>query len=147
MRGPGLRGCSPANSPPASFTYTMNCLKKAVLSLALAMLVAKIAPAQTTTLVAPQGRLTLVQSDGGVMQNDVTGANTVYYERYVGNLIPISNSTSATFVEQAFTTPLVMTLESTAQTRNNIYDLFAFMYDGGGPYIGAGPAWADSTHR
>jgi hypothetical protein len=117
----------------------MNLLKFVV---ALTLL-ATAALAQNT--VFPQGRLTL-QSNTPVMTSDVTGATTVYYTPYQGNLIPIySGGGSGTWTEYQFS-QLTLTISSTYQTAGNIYDVFVFI-SGGVPVIAFGPQWYSTSSR
>jgi len=96
----------------------------------------------TNTYSAPQGRLTLT-SNTPVMSADVTGASSVYYAPYQGNIVPIydgANMDSYTFGQ------LTMALNTSNQTNGNIYDLFIFL-NSSVVTIGAGPAWSSSTSR
>jgi len=96
-------------------------------------------------IVTPQGRLTL-DAFTPVMTGDVTGATTVWYLPYVGNTIPISNSTSCTFVNEPIIGIIDLGLNSSAHLAGKIYDVFAFM-NSGQATLGAGPAWTNFTTR
>jgi YVTN family beta-propeller protein len=94
----------------------------------------------TNIYVPPQGRLTLT-SNTPVMTADVTGATSVYYTPYQGNIVPIydgANIQSYTFGQ------LTMTLNTSNQTSGNIYDLFVFL-NSSVVTIGAGPGWSNAT--
>ncbi len=96
----------------------------------------------TSTYAAPQGRLTLT-SNTPVMTTDTTGATSVYYTPYQGNIVPIydgANMQSYSFGQ------LTMSLNTSNQTNGNIYDLFVFL-NSSVVTIGAGPAWSSSTSR
>jgi hypothetical protein len=95
----------------------------------------------------PQGRLTLV-SGTPVMTTTVSGASTVYYTLYVGNQIPLINSSTisqGTFGE--LSQPLADSTRSpSAAGANSNYDLFVWV-SGGTPVLSRGPAWASDTTR
>lgn len=81
------------------------------------------------------------------MTTDVTNATTVYYVPYTGQYIPISTATfGGTYTEYAFG-PLTLSLSSTYQTSNHIYDVYAFIV-GGSPQIGFNTTpWNSLTGR
>lgn len=87
-----------------------------------------------STLIAPQGRLTLV-TGVPVMSSDQTSKTDVYYTNYVGSNLPIYNGSAWTVASLA--SDLHMALDTTNHLLYNVYDLFAYA----GPNIGAGPAW------
>lgn len=94
----------------------------------------------TSIYVPPQGRLTLT-SNTPVMTADVTGATSVYYTPYQGNIVPIYDG--ANMQSYAFS-QLTMTLNTSNQLSGNLYDLFVFL-NSSVVTIGAGPAWSSST--
>lgn len=101
----------------------------------------------TSTIVVPQGRLTLV-SGTPVLNADSTAVTTIYYTPYIGSLIPIYNGSvfsNQTFVE------LPLALDSNTghtgyQASGSLYDLFVFS-NSGIVTLGTGPAWTSSTGR
>lgn len=90
----------------------------------------------------PQGRLTL-QSNTPVMTSDESSVTSVYYTPYIGNQIPIYNGTS--LVNNTFS-QLTMTLNTSNQLSDNVYDLFVFL-NSSVVTIGAGPAWSSTSSR
>jgi hypothetical protein len=105
---------------------------------------------QTGALAAyfpPQGRLTLTTLTP-VMQTSVTGATTVYYTPYVGNMVPIYDGTN--MVPTAFSELLQATSDTTkspaAVTTSSIYDIFVWS-DSGTIRATRGPAWTNDTTR
>lgn len=88
----------------------------------------------------PQGRLTLT-SGTPVLSADVTGAGTVYYTPYVGQLIPIYNGTD--FIETVFS-ELSMAMSGANFAAGAIYDLFV-VSDAGTIRLGIGPVWGTLT--
>lgn len=95
----------------------------------------------SSTIVNPQGRLTLV-SNTPVMTADVTAASSVYYANYTGKYYPWYDG--ATWTMRSFGAQLTMALDTTNQLLNNVYDLFVWN-DGGTDKIGAGPAWSNAA--
>jgi hypothetical protein len=94
----------------------------------------------TSIYVPPQGRLTPT-SNTPVMAADATGATSVYYTPYQGNIVPIydgANMQSYTFGQ------LTMALNTSNQLSGKIYDLFVFL-NSSVVTIGAGPAWSSAT--
>jgi hypothetical protein len=123
------------NNTPADATQVMNNFNTL-----LGCINAQAAP------INPQGRLTLSQTDV-VMKADVTAATTIYYSPYVGQSVPIYNSTSTRFVPTAFT-QLTLTTTTVNQVLGGIYDVFAFLNPTGGAItLGFGPAWSNTTTR
>jgi hypothetical protein len=114
---------------------------------ALAALVALFSTAALAQLLTPQGRLSL-SSTQAVMTSDVTGAGTIYYDAYVGTLVPSTLSNTNTWVNnQSAALPLTLTLTS-SQTSGNIYDIFLFINANNAlETLGLGPAWSNSTSR
>lgn len=105
---------------------------------------------QTGALVAyfpPQGRLTLTSATP-VMQTSVSGATTVYYTPYAGNMVPIYDGTN--MVPTAFSELSQATSDATkspaAVTTSSIYDVFVWN-DGGTIRATRGPAWTNDTTR
>lgn len=97
------------------------------------------ASAATPAVPTPQGRLT-PRSAEPVLATDVSGANSIYYEPYVGNLVPIYNGASMTPTEFS-ALPLVLASQHVAST---IYDVFVFSNSGVLTLV-TGPAWSVST--
>ncbi len=97
--------------------------------------------------VTPQGRLTLT-SGTPVMTTSVTGATTVYYTPYAGNMVPIYDGTN--MVPTAFAEVSQATTDTTkspaAVAANSCYDEFAWV-DSGTNRVTRGPAWTNVTTR
>jgi hypothetical protein len=97
--------------------------------------------------ITPQGRLTLSTGTPS-MAASVTGATSIFYTPAVGNLVPIYNGTSWTFV--AFSELSQATTDATkspaACTTNSNYDLFVWN-DSGTIRCTRGPAWSSDTSR
>lgn len=91
-------------------------------------------------VVTPRGYLTLT-SGTPVITSDVTGASSVFYTPYVGNLVPIYNGTF--FISTVFP-ELTLTLNNPAHAANGIYDVFIFN-NSGSAAIGTGPVWTGTT--
>src|SRR5262249_36586636 len=87
----------------------------------------------------PQGYLTLT-SGTPIISSDVTGATSVFYTPYVGNLIPIYNGTS--FTVTVFS-EIFCTLVS-AHAASTLYDFFMFNNSGVLTLV-TGPAWSNSA--
>lgn len=97
-----------------------------------------------TVPVTPQGRLSL-SSTLPVAVSDITGATSISYLPYVGNIVPIYNSSY--FAPQSLgSSGLTMVLNTSNQVSGSVYDLFAFL-NSGILTIGAGPAWTSTTSR
>jgi len=99
-----------------------------------------------TGIITPMGRLTLT-ADVAV-SDSVSGANTIYYTPYLGNLLPLYDG--SVFKPRAFA-QLSQALSDTtkspaAATANSVYDLFVWD-DAGVLRCTRGPAWANSTTR
>lgn len=93
----------------------------------------------TAAVPRPQGRLTSTSATP-VLSSGVSGATTVYYTPYVGDLVPLYNGTSMlsyTFSE------LALALAS-QHTASNIYDVFVFSNSGVLTLV-TGPAWSTPT--
>ena len=95
----------------------------------------------------PQGRLTLSTSNAVAYVN-VTGATSIYYTPYEGNLIPLYDGTK--FIQKSFSEITNTTTNNTtnpaACTTNSNYDLF--VWDNGGTItLSRGPAWTSDTAR
>lgn len=91
--------------------------------------------------ITPQGRITLTSATP-VMAATVTGATTVYYTPYKGNLVPIYDGTN--FVPTAIA-ELSVVLGASWVTNSN-YDVF-IASDAGTIRACTGPAWTSSTAR
>ena len=95
----------------------------------------------------PQGRLTLSTGVPVPIAN-TTGATSIYYTPYNGNLIPIYNGT--TFIPTTFAELTNTTTDNTkspaAVAANSNYDLFAWS-DAGTIRLGRGPLWTSDTAR
>lgn len=95
----------------------------------------------------PQGRLTLTSATP-VLTTTVSGATTVYYALYQGNMCPIYNG--AFFVNTPFTELSQATTDNTkspaAATTNSNYDMFVWN-DAGTIRCTRGPAWTSDTGR
>jgi hypothetical protein len=106
--------------------------------------------APATVVPPPGGRLTLT-SGQPVMTSDVPTAASVYYVPYTGAQVPIYNSQTGAFGQIDINSPitgpgfpLTLTLSSTQQPANALYDVFAETL-GGSLELCAGPAWSSST--
>ena len=93
------------------------------------------------------GRLTLV-SGARVMINTVSGATSVYFTPYNGNLVPVWNGTN--FIDTIFSEVSQATNDSTkspaAVGASSIYDIFG--WDDAGTFRATrGPAWTSSSAR
>jgi hypothetical protein len=97
------------------------------------------ASSATAAVPMPQGRLT-PRSAEPVLATDVTSANSIYYEPYNGNLIPIYNGSSMIPTEFS---ALVMSLVS-QHAASTIYDVFVFSNSGVLTLV-TGPAWTNSA--
>jgi len=95
--------------------------------------------AATPSVPTPQGRLTPLSATP-VITGDVTSANSVYYEPYIGNLVPIYNGTTMIPTEFA---ALALSLAS-QHAASTIYDVFVFSNSGVLTLV-TGPAWSVST--
>lgn len=95
--------------------------------------------------ITPQGRLTL-SSGVPVMTSDVSGATTVYYTPYVGNICPTYNGAADLIATNNNFTELNQTLADTtkspaATTQDTCYDYF-FWNDAGTMRCTRGLAWS-----
>ncbi|MGB1026418.1 MAG: hypothetical protein ACPGYL_07680, partial [Rhodospirillaceae bacterium] len=93
---------------------------------------------------APQGRLTLI-SGQPVMSSDVSGATSVFYTPYVGNLVPIYSAASSQTSSYQFN-EIAIGLDASVprMVANNVYDIFITL-DNAMPVACMGPAWASAT--
>ena len=103
-----------------------------------------------TSLVLPQGRLTLVTATP-VMTSNQTGKTTLYYTPYRGATIPIydgSKWTHMVFSELSNITTNSSTGNAgpAAVTTNSNYDLFVWN-NSGTLTLTRGPAWSSDTSR
>lgn len=95
----------------------------------------------TASLTPPQGRLTLV-TGVPIMTSDQTAKSHVYYTPYVGPNVPLYDGSNWGF--QTVSSDLDMTLDTTNQLAEKIYDLFVWN-NSGTISIGAGPAWTNAS--
>lgn len=97
--------------------------------------------------IKPQGRLTLTSATP-VLTATVSGATTVYYTPYQGNLVPLYNGTN--FIPTAFAETSQATTDATkspaAVAASSCYDMFAWS-DAGTNRVTRGPAWTNITTR
>jgi len=98
----------------------------------------------------PMGRLTLTTAVP-VLTSTVSGASTIYYTPYIGNMIPVYDGTRP--VNYVFTELSNATAQSStgkagpaAVTTNSNYDLFVWN-DSGTMRLTRGPAWTSDTAR
>lgn len=94
--------------------------------------------------IAPQGRLTLATATP-VMTSDQTAKTTVFYDSYVGNLVPVWNGTIMVPLTIG-SDEISLALNTTDNTSTNLYDIFAFS-SSGTLTLGTGPAWTSATAR
>lgn len=98
-------------------------------------------------IVFPQGRVTLTSATP-VLTATVTGATTVYYTPYTGNVVPIYDGTN--FVPTAFAEVSQATTDNTkspaAVAASSVYDLFCWT-DSGTNRCTRGPVWTNATTR
>jgi hypothetical protein len=95
--------------------------------------------AATPSVPAPQGRLTPT-SGSPVLTGDASASTGIYYEPFVGNLVPIYNG--STMVPTEFSA-LSLSLVS-SHVANSIYDVFVFSNSGVLTLV-TGPAWSNVT--
>lgn len=115
-------------------------MKKLFPSLLLALaLLAGAAHAQTIT---PQGRLTL-SSATPVQTADMSGASTVYYDCYNGNVVPVGSSPSNLTIGSC---EISMVLAAANVLSGSVYDIFG-VSNSGTLVICVGPAWSSTTSR
>lgn len=100
--------------------------------------------------ISPQGRLTLTSATP-VLTATVSGATTIYYTPYVGNLVPIYDGTN--IIPTACAELSNITSNSAtgsagpaAVAANSIYDLFVWS-NAGTPTLTRGPVWTNATTR
>ncbi|SFJ52025.1 hypothetical protein SAMN05216304_10926 [Bosea sp. OK403] len=122
-----------ASQVMANFNNLLNCINS-----------------QPGLVFAPAGRLTLAIGTP-VLTSTVSGAGTVYYTPYTGNLVPIWTGTG--FVARTFTELSNILANSTAgnagpaaATAGAVYDLFVWS-NAGTVTLTRGPAWTTQTTR
>lgn len=97
--------------------------------------------------IQPGGRITLVSATP-VMTTTTSGATTVYYTPYIGNLVPLYDGTN--MIPTAFAEVSQLTTDTTkspaAVVASSIYDLFAWN-DSGTLRVTRGPVWTNATTR
>lgn len=100
--------------------------------------------------IVPQGRLTLTTAVP-VMTTTVSGATTIRYTPYVGNLVPIYDGTN--MIPTAFSELSNITSNTSTGSAgpvvvvaNSNYDLFVWN-NAGTPTLTRGPAWTNDTTR
>lgn len=96
---------------------------------------------------APQGRLTLTTTLP-VMTASVTGATTVYYTPYAGNMVPIYNGATVQMyaIGELSQTTADATKSPAAVGASSCYDVFVWN-DAGTIRATRGPAWTSVTAR
>lgn len=99
------------------------------------------------TYYKPQGRLTLTTLVP-VLTSTVTGATTVYYTPYEGNMVPIYDGTNMvpTAVAEVSQLTTDTTKSPAACAASSVYDIFVWN-DSGTLRATRGPAWTNSTTR
>jgi len=101
-----------------------------------------------TNYYPPQGRITL-QTGAPVMPGSSTGATTVYYTPYKGNMVPIYDGTN--MVPIAFAEVSQTTTDTTkspaAVAASKVYDIFCWVDTGPTNRCTRGPAWTNATTR
>jgi hypothetical protein len=103
------------------------------------------AAASSTSLAAPQGRLTLIS--GTPFQSSPQMSTAVYYDCYTGNTVPIYNGTS--MVAVPFTSgscEVGLALSTTQHVSGKLYDVYG-INNSGVLAICTGPAWSGATTR
>lgn len=105
---------------------------------------------QTGALVnyyRPQGRVTL-STGVPVMTTTVSGATTVYYTPYQGNMVPLYDGTNMVPFQVAEISQLTTdaTKSPAAVAASKIYDIFVWN-DAGTIRATRGPAWTNNTTR
>lgn len=95
----------------------------------------------------PQGRVTL-STGVPVMTSTVSGATTVYYTPYQGNMVPIYDGTNMVPFQVAEISQLTTdaTKSPAAVAASKVYDIFVWN-DAGTIRATRGPAWTNSTTR
>jgi|SRR5215831_7927693 len=102
----------------------------------------------TQVTIPAQGRLTLTSATP-VLTSTVSGATTVYYTPYVGNLVPTydgSNFTLTAFAEVSQATT-DSTKSPAAVAASSVYDVFCWIDTGPTNRCTRGPAWTSDTAR
>jgi hypothetical protein len=98
----------------------------------------------TGSAPTPQGRLTL-QTGVAVQTSDQTAKTTVYYDSYVGNLVPVWNG-SAMVSLAIGSDEISMGLDTTRVASGSVYDIYG-LSNSGTLAIAVGPAWSSTTSR
>ena len=126
----------------------------AITAAGTAMITAADAAAQEALLAgylppfAPQGRLTLT-SGAPVLTSTVSGATTVYYTPYVGQMCPIWSGARfypANLGGELSQAATDATKSPAAVAASSLYDMFVWS-DGGTFRCTRGPAWSSATAR
>lgn len=101
----------------------------------------------------PQGRLTLISGAPVAGPTTVTAAPTVYYTPYVGNIVPVWNSTAGRFLPEVFTELSNILANSSvgnagpvAAVAGSNYDLYVWK-SGNSLFLTRGPAWSSDVTR
>ena len=93
------------------------------------------------------GRLTLTSATP-ILTTTVSGATTVYFTPYNGNLVPVWNGTN--FIDTIFAEVSQATTDTTkspaAVAASSVYDIFGWV-SGSTFYATRGPAWTSGTGR
>jgi hypothetical protein len=97
----------------------------------------------STTIVPPQGRLTLVTGTP-VMTSDQTAKGTISWTAYVGCAAPIYSGSAWSMMSAA--SDVTYTLSATAHLSGKLYDLFLYN-NSGSLALGTSPAWTSNTAR
>lgn len=98
----------------------------------------------SSSVLSPGGRLTL-QSGAPVMTGDMTGANSVFYDSYISQLVPLYNGSAWSYLPIA-SDEISLALSTTNHLAGNIYDVFAINV-GGVLTLVTGPAWTSTIAR
>ena len=104
----------------------------------------------STTIVAPQGRLTL-QSGAPVMTADQVGVSTIYYDPFAGNSAPCYTG-SADALDTITANQMSLALEASgtgAENSGDVFDIW-WWHNAGMPVLcaatnGAGGGWSSDT--
>lgn len=115
-------------------------IRRVILGLLALLALAGPLSAQTIT---PQGRLSL--SSSAVMTADVTGASTIHYVCYSGNVVPVGATPTNLTIGSCDVT---MGLDAVTPhiAAGSAYDMFG-VSNGGTLALCAGPAWSTTTSR
>jgi len=96
------------------------------------------------SVILPQGRLTL-QSGVPVQTSDQTAKTTVYYDSFLGSLVPVWNGTYWTQLAIA-SDEISMGLAAANVLNGIVYDVWGCNVSGA-LAIGVGPPWTSTTAR